>query len=533
MKKIETFKFDVSLTSKGFNKNNLSQECNNLIFITETLDLKEFNEKIKKGYTYTAVLNRNKWNYKGTNKKELFKETSIISIDLDNIKEEIKLNDLLDYLKFTPSYCYTSTNHGKRKENEIKSYSRFRLIYLIDEPIKEINIYNKIQEEILKGFNKLIYDNTKRKDNSHKDITRIYCGNNTNNFDCIITNLIYSIDDFKLNNLESNKDNKEKKENKKTNKEIYLKLDKSILNDFMRFDYLDFINQHFLKFDIITEQQGRYNEEGYFLADYPDMKRNRFKIHKDGEMRRKTLWEWAQYRKVLKPNISIEEQLFNIVYDVCNYMDNEDGQLNKYEILNNILLSAIKYKPTFKSNRKYIKTDKEMCKELNTTPTNLIKQIKHKWKWDLIKKNYNKDLSLRKNLSNINALGLILPTGENVSLSINTLRKWIEENKELSINEHNNFKDYQHEENKEIIEENIKDSNKHNKIIKEEKEISTQCKKENIKNISLSRKKISKDINKRLYICGNESKEELEIIYENRKKWIKKYFKINNIKEAI
>lgn len=417
--------FKVCISSQPISKNNLTEYLKNLSFFTTTLTIDQLSLMMGGGYCYCGVMDIDNWKYQGTSRKERFQYTSLITLDIDNLKAELTLTEILEGMAIKPSLIYTTTNHQRTKSTE-KAYGRVRAIYLMESPISDKETYNQIQSQIMESYNPNIFDSTKGTDKTTFDITKWFAGNNTSNFQSVTTKIVYSLKDFNIIPQAATRPQPQKREESKEEKiNFRMDIDQSILEDFKRLTYNDFLLKHLLKFQIIQRQDKPFNDEGYCLMDFDRLRHNPLLRLKDGQQRRRSLWNWAIYRKALKPNISAEEQLYNIVNDIVTYIDNSDGALTKKEVINNLLKSSMKYNPTIKSERKYILIDDDYCRKNGLNKRSYLHTIKDRIKHDICKPFINKSQSLRKNLLNINSQNLAMPTGEEINISINTLRKWI------------------------------------------------------------------------------------------------------------
>lgn len=267
------------------------------------MTVQDLNKKLKQGYAVTTNMKQNLWSHCGY--KKAFNSTQIVFFDLDNIKHEISFEDFCNSFRIKPTLIYTSHNHGKRKDNEDRRYSRYRLLYLFDSPITSQWLYNKIQDAIQATFNLNIYDNSKATDTCHKSVYQLYFGNPNRNFksQCNeILNLnrflnIFHIDPSKEPIAEEPKAITEKAISPKQVKELVI--DKTLLQDFMKLDFKAFLSLYEDVYSIVTTQDVAFNEKGYAIADFAPLKRNPIKRYRDGQGRRKNIFSWGLYRKCL------------------------------------------------------------------------------------------------------------------------------------------------------------------------------------------------------------------------------------------
>ena len=207
------------------------------------------------------------------------------------------------------------------------------------------------------------------------------------------------------------------------------------MTDTFEDDYFNLTNQEFLK-----KYEGKYEnimktplelDEDTPIIQYPD---NYYEITrpwyqydgstrkiKDGENRRKKLFLNGIIRRKINPNITIENLLYNLVWEFENYYINNGNAITKndlYKIASNVFEYADdreinKGKPRYKSF-----VNPKFCKKYNMTPKQVMGNIRNKKQY--IGEFYDPSLTDEDNLKIMKEYGL--------DISIITLKRWRKEN---------------------------------------------------------------------------------------------------------
>ena len=356
----------LNITTEAFMEK--PQSYSNLKFIQVEKTIDGMANLIKDGHGFTSLYNVKNVVTKTKNKSN-WKETWFIGYDIDHHKES--MNEVYDKLIIKPSIAYTTPSN---KDNDYC----FRLIYVLNKPINNIDEFNNtyLSFSNFLGINEII-------DNHAKDCTRLFNGsyqckqivNKEQVIDLSKYNLKeYTENERPYNNTKIEREKavlygysfSERNDNKKVNKEF--------LNDFYSMDYVDFYEKYYLKGNHINQVHTFIEDDGtkkyiYYPKDYieicrkwdyvmidgfPRKVKHRFK---DGEGRRHILWENLMTRRKINPNLTLEDLLYCLAYEIYLYHDNSDGQLKKY-IVFGIALRAINYdlnsyNPNYTNKHKY------------------------------------------------------------------------------------------------------------------------------------------------------------------------------------
>lgn len=368
----------------------------------DDLSLENIADIITNGYCFTSIFNKDNFN--------VFQKTesnwvgsNFVVFDIDNVKNEITLSAFVDSLKYSPTIAYTTPNNGIKKASDQKPYSRFRLLYAFSDTISDKTTYQGIYDIIQSTFNTNYFDTTKRVDNCGRSPIQQYSGNAAKNCQIIKSETIYNIEDFTITKTIEKPIKKE---------DFKVKIDNEFLQNLNALKPTDFLAYYRDRFQVIYETELTFNEDGFALIpnDYVCIQRNfniykedgqiqtKYHIMKDGEGRRHQLFCNAKIRSQIKPNISIEELIYNLVYDRHYFFDNGDGVLSNQCLLR-IAIDAKKatYQMTLKK-KPLFKVDKVFCMENQIKPNALKMIVRKKLNFDDISKWYDTTKSIKENL---------------------------------------------------------------------------------------------------------------------------------------
>lgn len=121
MEKDPNFKFDVTLSHKGYDHKPTQVDYRTMQWVKRKLSINDFVALITEGYSYCHI-------YFGSRRsKEKFKQTQTVSIDVD--EAEVPLKDFIEKCSPKPTFAYEtfSNNNGKKKY-------RYRLVYIFNQP---------------------------------------------------------------------------------------------------------------------------------------------------------------------------------------------------------------------------------------------------------------------------------------------------------------------------------------------------------------------------------------------------------------
>lgn len=427
----------INISIKSYAHKPKSIEISKMTFNKVELKVNELCSYISKGYAFTNIFNNNGRLTIKEKKIQNFKEAWIISYDVDH--NDASMYDFVDTLKIKPTISYTTPSNGK------DGYC-FRLLYILDEPITTNDEYKDIYEGFAKYLD--IFDII---DAKAKDSSRYFNGSKGCDIVCNEENTI-RLNDVRtivknINCSEKGSTNNINRDNK--DKAILLAnplpehfVDSEFINNFYSLDYSDFYEKCYYSGKYVNQQHTLVEDDGtkpiielgddfieiirkYKLIDFRGkMIPVEYKF-KDGEGRRNRLWNNGMLRRKINPSITFEDVLYSLVYEICLYYDNSDGQLNKntvYAIARSVMNYDINsYNPRIKKRRSYIASS-AYCQIHGISKRKAVAmyQAKKRSKSTVIEYYYREGLTTK------DVEALIKESGE--SIDISTIRKWFKKN---------------------------------------------------------------------------------------------------------
>lgn len=332
-----------------------------------------------------------------------------VAFDLDNIKNNVSITDFLDGLPYKPTISYTTPNCSMIKPNETKAYTRIRLLYFFDKPIISKSEYQTLYDKIRATFNDTYFDIEKTEDKCGRSPYQQYSGNAKKDCKMIVNECVYNKEEI----LEYKPISKPIQDTEKPiqDTEKRHKIDDEFIQNLNTLKPTDFLSYYRDKYEVFFKKR-EYNDDGFCLITEKDVECDvRWKWveingtkkqvsckRKDGQGRRHKLFCNAKIRCQLKPQISIEELIYNLVYERQYFNDNSDGQL-KNHIIVQIALDAMKatYQMTLKKHKKF-ETNELYCIDNGISRNQLKNIIRRKLNFEKIKQWYDPTKSVKDNL---------------------------------------------------------------------------------------------------------------------------------------
>lgn len=396
------------------------------------LTIDELIELIKEGYCFCHCFTtqsdifglRDKTDYN-------FKEANMVFVDIDDCI--ISMSDFVTKLSHKPTIAYTTPNNHSEKSNYLY---RFRLCYIVESPIKDIDTYKRVYEGIMQHLSKDI-EGFVCKDNCGRSPSQQFSGNGSGNCEVYASNIIY---DSRRLAISETKVIKQTECHRLRNAEI-VSTDNQMLRDLSAMKPLDFIAKYRHTYSFYESTPLEYRD-GYAILpkDYTMIKRawywdnfikkdgtvkyfGRRKKLRDGDKRKKKLYASALIRKQIFPNVSFEHLLFNLVCDREYYYDNSDNELNNnrlIDICRRVVATPIEDIKLQRYRPKDYEVDKEYCREHGITPNEMKNRVKRQLKDMEIGESYDCSMSVSENLIMLKELG--------VKVGKSRLYEWCREN---------------------------------------------------------------------------------------------------------
>ena len=410
------FKFDISISYVPYKDKPTHYGA--MLFRKENITPSEMLGMVKDGFSYMAVLNdydikeiENRF-YQSRTANDV-KQTNFIGVDVDD--SEIEFSDYISTISLKPTFAYTTANDGING-------NRYRLVYIVNEPIKEQSEFSSYYNGIISTLNE--QTNTINNDDCGAKIERLFNGNAKENIKTFESGLIYSKNDLPKGENSLHVSVKQVVKPRKRNKVI-----SNVQNDFFSMDFEDFYLKYEKAFEIITQSK-IYYQNGYALLDknYKELKRfDKSGIITErrkkgvGEGRKKALYTWLMKKKQIKPTITKDELLFNAVFEICRFIDNRDGKLTKsyiMEVVNNVFDGECTMIQD--ENKRQFKVDKKWCSKNGFSANQYKNVIRKKLHFEEIGGWYDVSVSVGKNLKFAKENG--------IKVCRNTLKNFCKEN---------------------------------------------------------------------------------------------------------
>ena len=426
------YTFEVSLSSRGFeNKPDKRIEVPNLRFNRTTTDIDGFVMSIVDGYCYTGIYRSDSITMtEKTNNNYLY--SYLVSIDIDHT--QVSMDDMIDRIEFKPTLAYTSYNNGLNGE------SRYRLVYCFSDKIEGKENYSNYVSAIVKAIGLDVKDI----DPKSLSACQYYNGNGSENIEVYLNDIIYTKDDFKIyykDNSNDIKDNKSVNQKHIYNPQYNMCLDDTFentefFNDYWNMRMEDVLGKYIDVYPNLEHTPMDLPDEDtpliIFPEGYTEIRRwwrvNRdgkpIKI-KDGEGRRRKLFLNGILRRLINPEITIENLLYNLLYELCYYISNYNaeniiGKKEIFQIAKDVMKEDItKYECMRGSKRKFT-VNPAYCAKYKLNKRQVINIVGKQKRDQMIGELYDFLLTDKENLEVMKENGL--------NISPRTLKRWREAN---------------------------------------------------------------------------------------------------------
>lgn len=415
------FNFDVSISFKAYQDKPTYYGA--MLFRKENLTANQLLCFIKDGYSFMAVLNDyqvkqidNRF-HQGRTQNDIL-QTNFIGVDVDD--STLQFSDYISTISLKPTFAYTTPNDG------IKG-NRFRLVYVVNEPIKEQSEFSTYYNGIISTLNE--QTNTINNDDCGAKIERLFNGNGKDTIKTFESGLVYSKKDLPKGEISDHISTKQATKARKSKK-----ASTNVEKDFFNMDFDEFYSKYTMKRYIpIMESQVDFKGKLYATLDDDFIEIKRFNkrgvLSREknklgvGEGRKKYLWKVLQLKRKIKPTITSDELLFNAVFEVYNFIDNEDNKLSKsyiMECVENVLNSECTINT---KNTKRIRVNKKLAEDMGISAKAVANKARGELNHAKIGEWYDVSESVGKNLK--------FAKENNIKVCRNTLKRFC---KEMGIN---------------------------------------------------------------------------------------------------
>lgn len=418
------FTFEVAIGDKQvINKN--TYNWRSVHYTTDTLTIDGLIAKVKAGHPFNSLMTSSE--YSGRERRKTnFRQTSFVPFDFDDCPD--CFDQAYNETELVPTFAYTTPNDGKKG-------NRFRFVYILSQPIESIAEYKAIYSSIAARLG-LDTDNT-----LSSGVQNIGGMSSTGRLK--VSYYIYDKEDFldKTNynfdkNIYSNSAIKNNNRKKRKNGII---LNCGFEKDLNELDFKQFLMKYRNEYEYFASTPLTFNN-GYALIpdNYYEIKRKwvneTFETStgikdtrsvyrlKDGNGRRDKMFVQCLIRRKIKPDITLEELVFNLACERQWYFNNDDNQLNNKELIrlatNAMNVEDITIPPTA-TGKKFI-VDKAYWAEREINANQAKQMIKKMIKNEEIGNLYDPSLTDKENLAIFKQY--------NVKCSERTLTTWKKEN---------------------------------------------------------------------------------------------------------
>ena len=351
----------ISISNKQFTSKptNVGAEFYIVKFETKAINYNDFKTIIEEGYALSCNCKDEVYPYVNYDKALNYKGVQYVLIDIDEC--ELTYDEIVQNMEFKPSFAHTSYSHMSPSKGGKNCYHFY---FILNEEIKTIKDYNFYFHKFSKSIEKII---DKRVTLPYRLVFTNHKSNS--NFELIDNQIVYNIDDLSIMNCDVvNEENTDdlsievEEEESNFQKDIKL-LKRSELIE----KYKDVINYHRATQIEVEDNVSFINLEGVeYYEVFNKLKfdninkksiKNKVKIGK----RHHQLFLDAIQLKAINTNITLDELVFALIYEVYNFYDNSDNELtNKViiatakSVMNGEYIATQSKKKT-KVNRKFFK----------------------------------------------------------------------------------------------------------------------------------------------------------------------------------
>lgn len=414
--------FEIEISKNSYLCKPSKDDIINMKFDKMSVDIDLLGYLIGQGYSYCSVMKNDYRN------RDNFEHSNVITYDIDG--SDIDMDACMDALAYKPSIAYTTPSNGL----EGKGY-RYRLIYCLDKPIESFQEYynytHSLSEEI--GLVGVVGDCID--DRSY--LCEQYW-NGCYNCNIVINNLILNKENIIINKdyfkeyykPTIHKSATQTITTKSSHYVVSCTFDENVKNDFLSMKYIDFIKKYSDIYENIEHTPMELDEDIQWIKypeNYYEIRRPWQRINgevmkiRDGEGRRRKLFLNGIIRRLINPNITIDNMLYNIVYEFEYYYINNGNSIDKSSILS--IVSRImnedieKYKDYGKPRYKSF-INPFYCKKYNLTKKQVMGQVRNKKQY--IGEFYDFMKTDKENIETMKEYGL--------EISLRTLKTWKKEN---------------------------------------------------------------------------------------------------------
>lgn len=175
----QNFTFSYSVSTRKYDRNKDERSTAFLQWQEKQGTIKDLESDIKNGFAFCPTFNHDGATFTNRAKtKTNLKATYFITFDFDAVKLTAgQFYGSMIGTGLTPSMVYTTANNGNFKQGKNETYcNRYRVIYLIDEPITTAEDYTAIHTALKTEIAHTVNDTNIFNDTTDKDVSHFYAG---------------------------------------------------------------------------------------------------------------------------------------------------------------------------------------------------------------------------------------------------------------------------------------------------------------------------------------------------------------------
>lgn len=326
---------DVSISELNYEKKPQGDDIRMMTFKKETLSVDELATLISEGYSFCSIFNKEEFGTKDKTNAN-YQYTQIIAVDIDH--SPLTFDEALKKVKTIPTIAYETYSNSFDNNS-------FRFLYIFNDRIES--------KEITKGYIREINNIIGNElgisiDANAMKVSQYFNGNN--NQKVITNNIIYSKDDFKIeyNNIKVQTKNNREQENI-IHLDCTFDNDSNFIKDFWTISYIELLNKYANVFKDIQHSElptvdddtpiinipndFREIRRYWYMVEYDDgTKMDCLRKISDGNGRRKMLFLNGMIRRLIWNDISMENLIYNLVFEFIHYMVNDGNKITKHDI---------------------------------------------------------------------------------------------------------------------------------------------------------------------------------------------------------
>lgn len=417
---------DVSISELNYDKKPQGDDIRMMTFKKETLSVDELATLISEGYSFCSIFNKEEFGI-SDKRDSNYQYTQVISVDIDH--SPLTFDEALKKVKTIPTIAYETYSNSFDNNS-------FRFLYIFNDRIES--------KEITKGYIREINNIIGNElgisiDANAMKVSQYFNGNN--NQKVITNNITYSKDDFTITN---NLSKVQTKNNIEQENIIHLDCtfdnDSNFIKDFWTISYIELLNKYANVFKDIQHSElptvdddtpiinipndFREIRRYWYIVEYDDgTKMDCLRKISDGNGRRKMLFLNGMIRRLIWNDISMENLIYNLVFEFIHYMINDGNKITKHEIFGiaqRIMKADLNdYDNLGKTTRKYM-VNPMYCIKYNLSKRAVLNKLRSKIDYDEVASLYDCSISDKENIEVMKEFG--------VEISIRSLKNWRKKN---------------------------------------------------------------------------------------------------------